>query len=382
MRVLHLIKTSQGALWALNFVRALKATDSSIEIFVALPFGGRYEVDYKAVCDGVYEVTYPIGIKCVKEGKRLRSIYNEVQPDIVHSWFTQTTLYARVFLRRERAIRMFEVVGPLHLESKVFSFFDKLSADKKKDYWIATSKYIAEKYKSIGVHESKVFLNYVYIDALKLLIDNKDVDIIDYKAKYNLSEESKIIGTASYFYPPKHKGAVGIKGHELLFDVFDEVLKKENNTYLVICGETFGDDLTYEKRLRDVANDRFGDKVIFTGGYENVKRSIKGLDVFVYLSISENLGGVFESLLFEVPTVSSNVGGLPELVVNGKSGFCHDPYDKGKIAASVNLLLRDETLQESFKADGKQRVLKLFKTETIVMRGMEMYKKVILSRNV
>ena len=77
----------------------------------------------------------------------LRKIVKNENPDIIHSWFTQTTLYARFFLRDIKIPRLFQVVGPLHLENKLFKFFDIYSAQKN-DYWIATSNYIFNKYKS------------------------------------------------------------------------------------------------------------------------------------------------------------------------------------------------------------------------------------------
>lgn len=70
-----------------------------------------------------------------------------------------------------------------------------------------------------------------------------------FKKHYNIPENYKIIGTASYIYPPKFYENKGLKGHEELLEAFREILKVRKDVILVIAGSTFGENKTYENKL-------------------------------------------------------------------------------------------------------------------------------------
>ena len=373
MHILHLIKTSEGATWAINQIKELKKAQSTITFSVVIPDGGKHLQEYYEVCENVYLLNFNLNFSIFKTGMELRKIVKNENPDIIHSWFTQTTLYARFFLRDIKIPRLFQVVGPLHLENKLFKFFDIYSAQKN-DYWIATSKYIYNKYKDSNVSTNKLFLNYAFIDVNVLLEQKKIVEVEDFRTKYNIKNEDKIIGTASYIYPPKFYEKNGVKNHELLLEVFKEILSERKDVYLVISGSTFGNNFKYEELLKEKAKLIDDKRIIFTGKYKNVFSVISNFDVFVYLSKSENLGGVFESLLYEVPTVSSDRGALPELVINNETGYNVSLEDKIKIKEKIIDLL--DAKNDIFKLKGKEKVINTFNKKTLLHTAFEIYNSV------
>lgn len=373
MHVLHLIKTSEGATWAINQIKELKKLYPHITYSVVIQDGGKHMQEYYEVCKSVYILDFKLNLNIFKTGIELRKIVKKDKPDIIHSWFTQTTLYARFFLRDSKIPRLFQVVGPLHLENKLFKFFDIYSAQKN-DYWIATSKYIYNKYKDSNVSTNKLFLNYAFIDVNVLLEQKKIVEVEDFRTKYNIKNEDKIIGTASYIYPPKFYEKNGVKNHELLLEVFKEILSEKKDVYLVISGSTFGNNFKYEELLKEKAKLIDDKRIIFTGKYKNVFSVISNFDVFVYLSKSENLGGVFESLLYEVPTVSSDRGALPELVINNETGYNVSLEDKIKIKEKIIDLL--DAKNDIFKLKGKEKVINTFNKKTLLHTAFEIYNSV------
>ncbi len=373
MHILHLIKTSEGATWAINQIKEIKCRFPEITFSVIIPDGGKHIKEYFEVCRNVYLFEYRINHTILKKGFEFRKIVLKDNPDIIHSWFTQTTLYARLFLRDIKIPRLFQVVGPLHLENNIFKFFDIKSAQKN-DYWIATSKYILNKYRTSKAGEDQLFLNYAYIEIVRLLREKETVEIINFRNKYDIPENYKIIGTASYIYPPKFYDKTGIKGHEQLLEVFREILKVRKDVVLVIAGKTFGGNVDYENILKQKALAIDKDRILFTGGYKNVYSVIANFDVFVYLSKSENLGGVYESLLFEVPTVSSNRGALPELVLDNETGY--------NVTLSNNIIIKEKIMEmlssdnEVFKKNGKERVQQLFDNDTLINKAHAIYMEV------
>lgn len=374
MKILHLIKTSEGATWAIRMLEEIKKKYPHVFFSVLIPKGGKHFQEYFSVCDNVIEFEYLLDSKILKRGKDFKNHVDKIKPDIIHSWFTQTTLYARLFLRRSNIPRIFQVVGPAHLENRLFKLGDILSAQKN-DYWIATSKYIQDKYMNSFADSEKIFLNYAFIDALKLLNSKEKLQPIDYKEKFNLDENTKVIGTASYIYPPKFYEKHGIKGHEELLNAFRLLLKKRDDVVLIIAGATFGSNNNYEQSLINKARKISPNKIIFTGKYRNVYEVISNFDIFVYLSKSENLGGVYESLLFEVPTISSNRGALTELVVNNETGYSVEPSDANNLVEKINSIL--ENPDGNFSRSGKDLVLNTFESNKIVSNAYCIYKSIL-----
>ncbi len=375
MHILHLIKTSEGATWAINLLKELKLRDNTITFSVIIPPGGKHFKEYYSVCEHVYEFDYKINCKLFNLGKEFKKLVLKDKPDIIHSWFTQTTLYARLFLRNVEIPRVFQVVGPAHLENFLFKSGD-IKSSQKYDYWLATSKYIYNKYKKSRVSENKLFLNYAFIDTHSLLESKEKIVPLDYKREYGLNENVKIIGTASYIYPPKFYEKGGIKGHEYLLDAFKELLKKRDDVVLIIAGATFGSNDVYESKLKKKAKEISAEKILFTGRYSNVYEVIANFDVFIYLSKSENLGGVFESLLFEVPTISSNKGALPELVINNKTGFNVEPTETNSLVEKINAILENQ--YPNFKKEGKKLVLNTFKKSNMIENAINIYKQILM----
>lgn len=376
MLVFHLIKTSKGAKWALELIKEQKIKNPEIRIAVALPKGGKLYADYEKVCDYVYEMDYNLNYKLFSNGLKLRVLIKQIKPHIIHSWFTQTTLFARVFLRDFQIPRVFQVVGPAHLNSKLFKWFDVKSANNR-DYWIATSKFIRDKYIEYGVNEKRVFLNYVFIDAEKLLLQKEHIVPINYHKKYNLPINTKILGTASYIYSPKFYQTSGIKAHEQLINSFATMSKIRSDIVLIIAGEPFNSNQKYLNQLKKLAANKCPNKIFFTGSYKNVYEVIGNFDLFVYLSKMENLGGVFESLLFKIPTVSSNSGGLPELVINKETGLTSNYNDLKAVSQNMNILIENSSLQEKFKKKGFQQVFDIFNTSFIVSNSLSIYLSIL-----
>ncbi|WRQ33772.1 glycosyltransferase family 4 protein [Bacteroidales bacterium MB20-C3-3] len=372
IHILHLIKTSQGASWALNLIKEITILKPEITFSVAIPIGGIHTKEYKKICRNVYQLNYSIDVNIFNQGKKLKEIVEIDKPDIIHSWFAHTTLYARLFLRNSKTPRLFEVVGPLHLETFLYRFFDVKSAQNN-DYWKATTKYTYNKYLKSGVLPQKLFLNYIWIDLDKVMEFEKSSPILNIRKQYCIPDHIKIIGTASNMYPPKLFNKKGVKNHETLLKVFKRVLEKRDDVVLIIGGKAYGENKNYEEKLKKKANKISKTKIIFTGFVPNLGRLITEFDVFVFLSLSENLGGVYESLLFKVPTVASNRGGIPELVIDNITGYTCDLNSIDKIVEKIEILLDNHEIGSHFREEGYKRVFDILDKEKSIATSIDIY---------
>ena len=101
-------------------------------------------------------------------------------------------------------------------------------------------------------------------------------------------------------------------------------------------------------------------------------------DVCLLPSSQESFGvAALEAMACEVPVVASRVGGLPEVIADGESGFLHDPGDLTGMAASAERLLTDPALHRRLAAGACRRVHERFCAEEIVPRYEALYESVL-----
>jgi Glycosyl transferases group 1/Glycosyltransferase Family 4 len=104
-------------------------------------------------------------------------------------------------------------------------------------------------------------------------------------------------------------------------------------------------------------------------------RDLSTASVFVYKSDLEGLGsGVLAAMAAGVPVVASNVGGLPEAVESGKTGFL---VSDGDFATPVRRLLEDADLAARMSQAARERVQQEFSVERMVEKTVGAYREVL-----
>jgi N-acetyl-alpha-D-glucosaminyl L-malate synthase BshA len=122
--------------------------------------------------------------------------------------------------------------------------------------------------------------------------------------------------------------------------------------------------------------------VEFLGEQDQVVPLLSASDVFLLPSAQESFGlAALEAMACDVPVVASRVGGLPELIEHGVSGFLHAPDDLDGMAQSALRLLTDETLHRRTAEAARRRAHERFCDVNIVPL-YETYYEEILSRPV
>jgi N-acetyl-alpha-D-glucosaminyl L-malate synthase BshA len=118
--------------------------------------------------------------------------------------------------------------------------------------------------------------------------------------------------------------------------------------------------------------------VCFLGKQLNFVEVLQNSDVFLLPSQTESFGlAALEALSCGVPVVASRVGGLPEVVVDGETGFLHEVGDLAAMAQSALRLLRDRTLHERMSAAARAMVEQNWKLEPTVRRYEDTYRRLL-----
>lgn len=121
---------------------------------------------------------------------------------------------------------------------------------------------------------------------------------------------------------------------------------------------------------------RIQENVTFTGylPYREIARCHNMIDIEVFTSTADSFGvSAVEASACGNPVVASNVGGLPEVVEHGVTGFIVPPRDPHKTADAIETLALDGGLRACMGSAGRQRVKKLFNWDDNVSQMIDIY---------
>src|SRR5689334_23649224 len=135
-----------------------------------------------------------------------------------------------------------------------------------------------------------------------------------------------------------------------------------------------GPDLSEAQRLAQFLN--LSEFVQFLGEQDGVVPLLSASDVFLLTSAQESFGlAALEAMACEVPVVASKVGGLPEVVDHGVTGFLHVPDDLDGMAHSVARLLLDDHLRREFGAAARKVAQDRYSDTAIIPRYEAYYQE-------
>jgi glycosyltransferase involved in cell wall biosynthesis len=145
-------------------------------------------------------------------------------------------------------------------------------------------------------------------------------------------------------------------GPEYLIKAFEQIVKNNNNVELFLAGEG-----ELEDELKDLAK-MLGvfEKIHFLGFVENVPEVMASMEITVMPSVeeSETFGvAALESQALKIPVVATWVGGVPETVRDGVTGFMVPPRDEILLAEAMNKLLSDKNLRTKMGKSGRRFVM-------------------------
>ena len=158
--------------------------------------------------------------------------------------------------------------------------------------------------------------------------------------------------------------------------VFHRLHEELPDTRLLMVGD--GPDRSIaEQYCRDHG---FCDAVTFLGTIPMVEEVLIGSDLFLFTSETESFGlAILEAMASGVPVVATAVGGVPEVMVDGETGFLHPVGDVEAMAASAVRILRDGEggAAGRFGIAARRRAVERFTEADQVQRYRQIYQRVL-----
>jgi N-acetyl-alpha-D-glucosaminyl L-malate synthase BshA len=163
-----------------------------------------------------------------------------------------------------------------------------------------------------------------------------------------------------------------VKRVEDVLRVFDKV-RKQIPTRLVLVGD--GPERAHIEKLCRELNTC--DEIVSLGKVTNPAEVLSVADLFILPSETESFGlSALEAMASHVPVISTNTGGLPEVNINGVTGFTSNVGDVEGMAKNAVYLLSDETRLQQFKQNALEQAKK-FDLTAILPLYEELYRSVM-----
>ncbi len=129
------------------------------------------------------------------------------------------------------------------------------------------------------------------------------------------------------------------------------------------------DEQWFRQEAADLEN------VEFAGFKENIGDYYRILDLFVYPSMYEGLGSaVLDAFFFQLPVIATNVGGLPEMVIDGQTGLLVSPRDEAALYDKIVELYQDREKARRLAKNGHQS-LQAFDIAAAREKYLQLYRK-------
>jgi glycosyltransferase involved in cell wall biosynthesis len=129
-------------------------------------------------------------------------------------------------------------------------------------------------------------------------------------------------------------------------------------------------------RLEEEAKTLGLSNVEFTGHVPDVRPLLGTFDIFVLPSLYEGIPlGLLQAMAFECPVVATRVGGVPEVVVDGGTGYLIEPRDVQGLVDRLKTLSMDRSLRDTMGQAGRDRVVREFSARGMVEQTEQLYRR-------
>ncbi|QZY55342.1 glycosyltransferase family 4 protein [Crassaminicella profunda] len=373
MKILHITQGTIGGTLEYLKLLLIRLNKKGIHSQLICPSYGPMKKDIENLGIKVYEV----------DMKREISLFADIKSMIYILKIIKTQNYDIVHLHSSKA-------GAL---GRIICFFHKIPCVYTPHGWafnIKTSRAKQLIYANIEKFLSlftKYIINiskYEYVSAVKnkianeqkLKLINNGIDIEKYKHvcvdKIKFKESLKV---------PKETILIGMVGRITeqkdpisFVKMARKIINRGHNVHFILVGDG---ELRKEVE-NEINHQNLNKNITITGWIDQVGNYVKCFDIGILTSKWEGFGLVLaEYMASKVPVVASNVDGIPNVIIDGKTGILVEAGDIDGFADAIIRLIEDRTLYRQFVENGFQRVVSKFNIDRVVDEHVQMYKQIL-----
>lgn len=288
-------------------------------------------------------------------------------PDIVHTHSSKAGFVGRVAARMAGVPRiLYTPHGHVfhgyygHPLTRMFIALERFAARFTERIVVLTNAEV-EQHLAVGVGRRGQFVTIpsgVDLDAVRAEAAGGN----RVRQEMGLSGDTPLLGTVARLVP--------VKGLRYLVEAMPLILRRRPDAHLVLAGD--GDQRpTLERLARELG---VADRVRLLGFRRDAAAVTAALNVFVLPSLNEGQGRVLvAAMALGIPVVATKVGGVPEIVEDGRQGLLVPAADATALGQAVAAVLARPEYAAALGAAGRRRA-PLFSSEVMLTRHAELYR--------
>lgn len=223
----------------------------------------------------------------------------------------------------------------------------------------------------LGKREERQAKSLPFVKNKIYLIPN-GVEKIDFKEKAEARRELSLKVNSEIHSDTLWLGTIAElhknKGYEYAIEAVSKISKPF--VYLIIGN---GEEKTSLENL--IKNLGLEKKVFLVGFIDKANEYLKAFDVFMLTSIKEGLPyAILEAGQASLPVIATSIGGIPDIIENGKNGILVAPKKSGEITRSLEYLAENPDLQKTFGENLHNKISSEFSIEKMLEKTQELYK--------
>ena len=292
---------------------------------------------------------------------RLGLLIRRLKPDLIHAHDARTLGLAAILKAvgaSQPIVGHRRVIFPIKNNS-----FSKWKYQQAPACMIAVSWHIRHLLLNYGIAPGRI--NVVY-DSTELPEAISEAVRDQARERLGLGRENLLLGCVGQFTEEK--------GHADLIKGFFRIQTQFPEARLILIG----DGPLKEQYRQMITQLDLSRKVFLPGLILDLHDSFAAMDLFVFPSVSEGLGSVLlQAMAHRVPVFASRVGGIPEIVIEGKTGFLFSPGDPVALADCVLRALSDFDPIRRCKENAVQRIQSEFSITRMAEEIARIYSNVL-----
>jgi glycosyltransferase involved in cell wall biosynthesis len=189
-------------------------------------------------------------------------------------------------------------------------------------------------------------------------------------SRFDLPEDAMVIGIAAQLIPRK--------GHDVLLEALSDLVARWPTLQLLVMGKGPSESAIREQiRTRDL-----GRHVQLVGFVEDLEHVLPSLDFLVHPARTEGLGVVLlQAASAGIAVIACDAGGMPEAVIDQKTGLLVPPDDVDALMAAMESLLSDPERAQAYGAKGRERMLASFSIAAMAQGNANVYRELMATRS-
>jgi glycosyltransferase involved in cell wall biosynthesis len=296
---------------------------------------------------------------------RLSRVLKQLRPDVIHAHDPHAVALAAMSLSIAAPEPRPALVASRRVEFPVAQNSFSRWKYSQVDCFVANSVAIRDRLVADGIPLAKTTVVNEGVDVERIV----RMPAANVHAEFYLPTHAPVVGNVA--------ALVAHKGQHHLVNAAALVLREVPDARFVIVG---GGELreSLERQVRDKHLERH----VFLAGFRaNALELTKGFDLFAMSSVSEGMcTALVDAMAASKAAVATTAGGIPEVMVDGVTGFLVAPRDDRAMAAKIVRLLKDAPLRQRMGQAALQRAREHFTVERMVEGTAAVYESLVRGR--